>query len=134
MNLGSLTANAWTIDMTGSTFNVWAVTITIGGWVSATFNNFLLNYDWATTTLASDISISGKFSNIKSSVAQSLVSDVPWTYRKLTLTGTQDLKLLNATDIDSSLGEEIYVFRAWTFTHTLNWYELMTPLTVASVF
>jgi hypothetical protein len=48
-------------------------------------------------------------------------------------TGTQDLTLVDATDIDSSAGQPIYSERA-VLSNTINWSVLGTPLTISSIF
>ena len=88
-------------------------------------NNLYLNNIYTPGVfLASNIQISGLLSNTTYSAYQLISSDIPGTQRLLTLLpgGTQDLRYMWISDIDSSGGEIVMPFRA--FLHnTKNWLD-----------
>jgi hypothetical protein len=88
-------------------------------------NNLSLNVASSTTTLASGVNIAGTFSDIATAGAhQILNSSIGGTQRTLTmLTGsTVNLNYLNATDIDSHLGNQV-IDVGGILSNTLNWYN-----------
>jgi hypothetical protein len=85
--------------------------------------------------LASDLVISGNIQNADCSLASTILSTVSGTRRKLTLLqgATQNLRLVNATDIDSSDGQTMWSQRG-VFSNSLNWKVNSRPLTYSKTF
>ena len=130
-----LTYTAGTVDFVtnNNTLYLWTCTLNLWG---ITVNNVNLSRSstW-TYTLTSGFSIAWLFSNMNAATHQSIVSSSGGTRRAVILlpSGTQDLTLLDATDIDSSWWQTIFTARG-TLSNTINWQVRMAPVTVANTF
>ncbi|MFZ2072204.1 MAG: hypothetical protein WAV10_00780 [Minisyncoccia bacterium] len=89
----------------------------------------------AITQLASDLVISNSFINADSASHMTIKSNSAGTQRKLTLLpgATHDLRLLDATDIDSSEGQTIWSYGG-VLSNATNWKDSSLLPTIAYVF
>ncbi|MFZ2072205.1 MAG: hypothetical protein WAV10_00785 [Minisyncoccia bacterium] len=116
---GSLTYTSGTLDWTGSFFQVnGTMTLDLQG---QTINDFNVGAT-SVISLISGFNIAGAFTTTATAVATTISSSVPGTQRIVTLLqgATQNISMINATDIDSSLGQTIRTYRG-VLSNTTNW-------------
>lgn len=108
---GSITYTSGTMVTTGSTINIGGICpLNLNG---ITLNNLNIGITQATVTLSSGFNVSGLLSTSDANVHSTMLSSVGGTKRAVTLlsTATQDVGMLDFTDIDCSGGQTISAFR-----------------------
>lgn len=146
LNLGNFNFNTGTFTYTAGTINSTGTFSMILDTILDTNDILLANVSIGATSqisLLSGFRMNGLLSTTGITATtvtthMKLKSSSPGTQRTVVLcpaciTSRQDILYLDATDIDSSLGETIWTFRG-VLSNATNWRVLSTPTTISSIF